>query len=68
MKIVGICRNPAEPFFWDAYRVGEPCPGCSTFDEPDFPHEFFVDAQSYDDALDEADRWCSDYYEILESL
>jgi hypothetical protein len=41
MRVIGICRNPDEPFFWDAKRVGEPCPGCSADDDA-FVHEFYV--------------------------
>ena len=47
-RVIGICRNPHEPFFWDAERVGEPCPNsCHRFDdEPcDDRHEFYVAAQ-----------------------
>lgn len=46
------CRNPSEPFYWDADRIGEPCPNaCHTFYDDDgedvpYPHEFYVQVDS----------------------
>ncbi len=49
-KIIGICRNPHEPFYWDADRVGEPCPGCSnTPYEESWPHEYYVEVEIVDE-------------------
>lgn len=48
-RIIGICRNPAEPFYWDADRIGEPCPGCACWSDdinpPNHQHEFYVQVE-----------------------
>lgn len=43
-RIIGICRNPYEPFFWDAARVGEPCPDCDCLD---WGHDYYTLARRY---------------------